>query len=172
DRQQEEDAEDVARQREEDRERGDQQTEGDRQHTEAELRAPYDLVLLARDVARVPAPATALARPSVAVAQVALLAALARDRDRRPAQDGTRRLAPEALAPPAAAGRAALLARRTTLAGRALAARAAAPAHPLSSPGRRCACARILAARPGRACRFRGQLVQGKKCTYLLKAAI
>src|SRR3954462_5681279 len=84
DRQQEEDAEDVAGQREEDRQREHEQPERDRQDAEAQLRAADGLVLLARDLARVPAPAALLAGPSLAVAQVVLDAALARDRDRRP----------------------------------------------------------------------------------------
>ena len=71
---------------------------GDRQHAEAQLRLADRLVLLGRDLVRVPAPPAALARPLLAVAEVALLAALAGDRDRRAAEDRAGGLVPDPLA--------------------------------------------------------------------------
>src|SRR5262249_7596410 len=91
-RQQDEDVDRVAGEREEDRQGRDEQAERDRHEPEAQLRAADELVLLGRDLPRVPAPAAALALPGLAVAQVALLAAFAVDGDRRPAQDRARRL--------------------------------------------------------------------------------
>ena len=78
--------------------RCDDQAERDRQDAKAQLRAADDVVLLGWDLARVPALAAALALPGLAVAQVALLAALAGDRDRRAAQDRAGLLAAQALA--------------------------------------------------------------------------
>src|SRR4051794_17168811 len=107
DRQQEEDAEDVAGQREEDRQREHEQAERDREHAEAQLRTTHQLVLLARDAARVVGAPAALARPALAVVEIVLDAALAADGDRRAAPDRARALTAPGPpgSPPSAGGR-------------------------------------------------------------------
>ena len=98
DRQEDEQREGVAAEEEEERDAGHDQPVDDRQHPEAQLCASDRAVLLSRYLGCVPMPAALLAGPCLPVSQVALLAALAGDRDRRAAKDHPGLLVTEPLA--------------------------------------------------------------------------